>query len=92
MRGGHPILPEGANQHRVNEALRPLKISILLMPSPNIKESLRFLRRRQKLEDGDEDLNELYFQDNTFFEIAKFVVYVTNKPPEEIVHEIQNYA
>ncbi len=86
--GGHPVLPAGANQQRVNNALSPFKNIFLLMPYPEIDQSLKFLRKRQKLNKGRDDLNALYFKDNTFFELAKSVIYTADKSPAAVVDEI----
>ena len=86
--GGHPILPPGANQQRIHDSLSPFKHIFLLMPTSDVIESIRFLRDRQGLDEEADDFNELFFQQNTFFELAKKIVYTQNKSPKEVAQEI----
>lgn len=88
--GGHPIVPDPERQKAIKDALAPYENIILLMPTPDPAESLKILKQRNQIKEGDTDLNELYFKDGnkTFWEIAKFPVYTEGKTPEQTRDEI----
>lgn len=88
--GGHPIVPDAKKQEAIKKALEPYKHIFLLMPTPDSDESIKILRKRNQLADGDEDLNELYFRggNKTFWDIAKFSIYTEGKTPEQTRDEI----
>jgi shikimate kinase len=88
--GGHPIMPDLKKQETINKALAPYERIFLLMPTPNPEESIQILRGRNKVADGQPDLNALYFQggNRTFWEIAKQVLYTNGKTPEETCEEV----
>ena len=86
--GGHPIVPDQDKQQRIADVLLPFQNVFLLMPSPDQAMSLSILRQRQGLKDTDDDLNELYFADDTFLQLAKFAIYTLDKSPEDISDEI----
>jgi shikimate kinase len=86
--GGHPILPDADKQARVNEALAPFRNVVLLLPDASLQTSLNILKQRQKPERLHPDLNELFLEDNRFFELAKFVVYTQDKSPTEVCQKI----
>lgn len=86
--GGHPILPDGAKQARVNEALAPYRHVVLLLPIPDPQEALQILKTRQKPQYLNPDLNELFLADNRFLEMAKHVFYTEGKTAEETCAEI----
>lgn len=88
MGGGHPIMPEDANQQRVNDAFKPFKNVVLLLPSPSPEDFIPILRIRQGLDEDADDFNELYFKDDTFLKLATHVVYTDKKMPVEIADEI----
>jgi shikimate kinase len=88
--GGHPIVPDQAKQEVIKKALAPYEHIFLLMPTPDPDESIRILRKRNQLADGQPDLNALYFQNGNrvFWEIAKFAVYTEGKTAEQTHLEV----
>jgi shikimate kinase len=86
--GGHPILPDNGKQLRVNRILEPYHNVVLLMPVADVQESLAILKHRQKPERLHPDLNELFLQDNRFFDLAKQVVFTHGKSPGKTCQEI----
>jgi len=96
--GGHPIAPDREKQETIKKALEPYPHVFLLMPTPDVQASLKILKMRNQLPDGQPDLNELYFRNGnrTFWEIAKRHFYTDGKPPEqtcrEILDELKNAA
>jgi hypothetical protein len=86
--GGHPIIPDPEKQARVTAALRPYSRIILLLPTADLRESVALLRARYGVADGKPDLNELFIVDDTFFKLARFVVYTQGKTPDETGDEV----
>jgi shikimate kinase len=88
--GGHPIVPDPKKQETIKKAFAPFAYVFLLMPTPNPEESLRILRCRNKIADGQPDFNALYFQggNRAFWEIAKHVLYTEGKTPENTCDEV----
>lgn len=86
--GGHPIVPDEAKQQRIAEALAPYHQVVLLLPTPDIRESLKILYERQKPEHREPDLNELFLADDRFFRLAKLVIYTEGRTPAEVCEEI----
>jgi shikimate kinase len=87
---GHPVVSDPRKQQRINDALKPYQNIFLLMPMPDVQESLAILRQRNAVTPGQTDLNELYFKNGnkTFWEIAKHVVYTEGKTPAQTCEEI----
>jgi shikimate kinase len=88
--GGHVIVPVSKKQETIKKALEPYPHVFLLLPTPDVKESLKSLRTRNQLPDNLPDLNELYFRDGnrTFWEIAKHHIYTDGKTPAQTCLEI----
>ena len=86
--GGHPILPDETKQARVNDALAPQRNVILLLPTPDLEESIQILKARQKPKYLNPDLNEIFLADNHFDEMAKYVFFTEGKTPEAVCAEI----
>lgn len=85
--GGHPIVPDAKKQKEIKEILQPYKYIFLLLPDQSIEKSLEILRKRNKSMPED-DLNTLFFKDNSFFDIAKFIIYTEGKTPKQSINEI----
>jgi shikimate kinase len=82
---------------RVANALSPYPNVILLLPSPDMQESVEILKERltgMLLEAGIEFTDELFALNQYFVEhpsnhqLAKLVIYTKEKTPEEISEEI----
>ena len=86
--GGHPIAPDAENQRKIDAALAPYRYVILIMPFVDVRESIQLLKTRQNPEYLNPDLNDILFQDDRFFKLAKHVVYTNNTTPEEMRDEI----
>jgi shikimate kinase len=88
--GGHPVVPDREKQEAIKKAFEPYPHIFLLMPSPDVAESLSILRTRNRLADDQPDLNEIYFRDGnrTYWEIAKHHIYTAQKTPEQTCQEI----
>jgi hypothetical protein len=86
--GGHPIIPDPEKQARVTEALRPYNRVVLLLPTPDLRESMAILRARDGVPEGEPYFNELFLKDDTFLTLARFIVTTHGKTPEETCDEV----
>ncbi len=78
--GGHPILPDPADQTRVERAVGEVTHVVLLLPSADRGESLRVLRRRQRPEHlAEKDWNEVFMADDRYERMATVVVYTAGR-------------
>lgn len=82
---------------RIVNALAPYPNVILLLPSPDMRESVEILRNRltrMLIEAGKEftdelfELNEYFVKHPSNHQLAKIVIYTKNKTPAEIRDEI----
>jgi hypothetical protein len=94
---GHSFYEDQALFARVQQALAPYPNTILLLPSPDLDESVRVLNARftQLLADevGEVDprlleLNEQFVRHPSNFALAKMVVYTNGKTPEQTCDEV----
>lgn len=94
---GHSVYEDAALFERVQAALAPLPYVILILPSPDLEESVVILNARfEKLlerEMGSVDpellkLNEHFVKHPSNHKLAKRVVYTQDKSPEETAAEI----
>jgi shikimate kinase len=78
---GHSVHEDEALFARVHKALRPYPNVVLLLPSPNLEESVRVLdRRRPDLPPG---VNEHFVRHHSNRDLAKIVIYTEGQKPKE---------
>ena len=82
---GHSVFEDETLFGRVRIALDPFLNVVLLLPSPDIEESLRILEER---EPGGAEMNEHFLQHPSNFTLAKLTVYTKEKTPEDARDEI----
>jgi len=75
---------------RVQRALEPYPNVILVLPSPDMQESLRILFERDESPPADLSFNILahFLRHHTYYDLAKFTIYTKGKTPEESAMEI----
>ena len=75
---------------RVQRALGPDRNVVLVLPSPNIAESLRILAERdaEPPADANFDFNGYFIRHRSYYALAKVIVYTEGKTPEETRDEI----
>ena len=75
---------------RVQKALAGYPNVVLLLPSPNIEESLRILAERDSNPPKDItlDLSAHFIKHHTYTDLARITVYTQGKSPEETCQEI----
>ncbi len=92
---GHSIFDEGDLFDRVARVLEPYANIILLIPSPDLNESVTILQKRFQelhewdgiMEDGN-NIHEYFVKHPSHAKLAKHVVYTKDKMPEETCAEI----
>lgn len=91
---GHSVYEDEQLFARVKAALQPYRNVILLLPSPDVTESLRILRQRIPAEvpaeaiDDYMTLNAHFIQHPSNTQLAKRMVYTLDKTPDETCDEI----
>ena len=74
---------------QVRGILAPYPHVILLMPSPDIEESISILNARNTYDtDAQREVNEHLVRHHSNYELAKYTAYTKDKSPEETCNEI----
>lgn len=87
--GGHSVYEDEALFKRVQKAMNPFGNVVLLLPSPDLDESVRILRTGKW--DGianNSDLHEHFVKHHSNHDLAKINIYTKDKSPEETCDEI----
>ena len=82
---GHSVFEDEELFERVRKALAPYSNVILLLPSPDLDESITILHARN-LGDrppGEFDLNSHFVRHHSNYDLAKIIVYTKGKTQEE---------
>lgn len=85
---GHSIYEEQEDLERACELLAPYTNVVLLLPSPDLAESIAILEKRNQLIINGMDANRFFITHPSNRELAKFVVYTKGKTPVETRDEI----
>jgi shikimate kinase len=83
---GHSVYEGDAQFARVQELLAPYPNVVLLLPSPDLDESVAILRERRQVRIGGMDLNRFLY--THMLKLAKQVVPTEGKRPEETARQI----
>ncbi|PSB01616.1 shikimate kinase [Merismopedia glauca] len=86
---GHSVYEDPELFKKVQQALAPYKNVVLLLPSPDLDESLQILSQREgDLSDEELSLNEHFLRHSSNYELAKLTIYTKDKTPEATCSEI----
>jgi len=86
---GHSVYETEELFKRVQKALSTYKNIILLLPSPDLDESIAILNEREEsLRDMKQNINEHFIKHHSNYDLAKHTVYTKGKMPEETCEEI----
>ena len=86
---GHSVYEEKLLFQKVSRTLAPYPNVVLLLPSPNLDESVSILHERNPdLSDSVLTVNEYFVRHSSNSQLAKFVVYTKDKTPQETCEEI----
>jgi shikimate kinase len=87
--GGHSVFEDDALFARIRKALAPYRNVVLLLPSPNLDESISLLRARNgEPPPGDFDLNAHFVTHHSSHDLATIVVYTKDRTPEQTRDDI----
>jgi len=87
---GNGISESLESRLRVQRALEPYPNIFLLLPSPNLEESLRILKERDSNPPSDLhfDLNRHFLEHGAYTAVAKHLIFTKGKSPEQTLDEI----
>jgi shikimate kinase len=86
---GHSVYEDEALFARIQQVLAPYPNVVLLLPSPDLEESIRILHARVGAPAPDEfDLNAHFVKHHSNYDLARIVVYTEGKTPEQTRDEI----
>lgn len=91
--GGHSVYEDDELFQQVCDLLAPYSHVALLMPSPDIEESVKILHARNDYDsDGQRQVNEHFIRHHSNYDLAKHIVYTKDKEPDQIGNEILKWA
>ncbi|BAY85339.1 shikimate kinase [Calothrix parasitica NIES-267] len=85
---GNSVYEDDGEFTRARELLSPYKNVVLLLPSPDLDESVEILKQRNKLTINSVEINRFFITHPSNQKLAKQVIYTKGKTPEEIKEEI----
>jgi hypothetical protein len=86
---GHSVYEDAALFARVRTVLEPFPNVVLLLPSPDVDESVLLLRQRDgECVDGGVDFHEHFVKHPSNQALAKITVYTKGKTPDETRDEV----
>ena len=89
---GHSVYESTELYERVKRALAPYPNVVLLLPTPDIEESVRILNERTRDLPGafgqGFNWHEYFLEQGSNYKLAKFIVYTEGKTTEETCDEI----
>jgi shikimate kinase len=86
--GGNVVSGYGFDLNRIRKALEPYENIVFLVPSRDNAETLEFIYKRRDIKPGDRELIEYLVYNHSNFDIAKHIVFVKDKTPEEVRDEV----
>ncbi|MDA1191668.1 MAG: shikimate kinase [Candidatus Poribacteria bacterium] len=87
--GGHSVYEDDALFERAQRALAAYAFVILILPAPDLDESVRLLNeRRGEVKDGDFDFHEHFVKHPSNGRLATHTIYTRCKTPEQSADEI----
>ncbi len=85
----HSVYEDVALFQRVESVLAPYPNIVLLLPSPDLDESIRILNERNDyISDSSSNINEYFVRHPSNHKLAKFTTYTKAKAIEETCNEI----
>src|SRR5690606_32472802 len=90
---GHSVYEDENLFKRVQTALSTYPNVILLLPSPDLDESVSILNEREEfLREMKPNINEHFIKHPSNHKLAKYIVYTKEKTPEETCDEILEFV
>lgn len=86
---GHSVYEDDELFTKVQQILEPYNNVVLILPSPDLKESIQILNQRNGgLVSNEVDFNEHFVKHHSNHDLAKIVVYTKGQSPEETCNDI----
>ncbi|MEO1763722.1 MAG: shikimate kinase, partial [Cyanobacteria bacterium J06629_18] len=85
---GNSVYEDDGEFARACELLSPYKNVVLLLPSPDLDESVDILKQRNQITINGVEINRFFMTHPSNQKLAKQVIYTKGKTPEEIKEEI----
>ena len=85
---GNSVYEDDGEFARACELLSPYKNVVLLLPSPDLDESVDILKQRNQLKINGVEINRFFMTHHSNQKLAKQVIYTKGKTPDEIKEEI----
>ena len=90
--GGNSVYEDDGLFEQVRELLAPYSHVVLLLPSPDLNESIQILNARNEHDsESQREVNEHFVRHHSNYDLAKFIVYTKDRTPEETCEEIINW-
>jgi len=86
--GGNIVSGYDFDLNRTKKALEPYQNVVFLVPGQDNEETLKFIYKRRDIKSSDRVLIEYLVYNHSNFEVAKHIVFVKDKTPEEVCDEI----
>jgi shikimate kinase len=87
--GGNSVYEDDGLFEQVRELLAPYSHVILLLPSPDLNESIQILNARNEHDtESQREVNEHFVRHHSNYDLAKLIVYTKDRTPEETCEEI----
>jgi shikimate kinase len=87
--GGQTVYEDEELFEQVHNLLEPYSHVVLLIPSPDIEESIEILHSRNHYDsDGQREVNAYLVYRHSTYDLAKHIVYTKDKDPDQICNEI----
>ena len=91
--GGHSVYEDEAQFTQVRNLLAPYPHVVLVIPSPDVEESVHLLHARNEYESNDQrEVNEHLVRHHSNYDLAKHIAYTKDKEPEQACDEILRWA
>lgn len=85
---GHSVFEDDALFARVQHVLAPYRYVILILPSPDLDESVHILKERSRSTLDDVDINRHLIDHHSNYDLATAVFYTEGKTPAETRNEM----
>ena len=91
--GSQSVYEDDKLFEQVRKVLEPYPFVILLLPSPDLDESIQILNSRNDYASDDQRaVNEHFVRHHSNFDLANHIVYTKDKTPEQTCDEILRYV
>ena len=85
---GNSVYEDDGEFARASELLSPYKNVVLLLPSPDLDESVDILKQRNQITINGVEINSFFMTHASNQKLAKQVIYTNGKTPDEIKEDI----